>query len=45
MAYESEAQEVLVLLESRVQNAKQPQHARLSWHVRSEIYRPRKPRQ
>jgi hypothetical protein len=32
--YESETQEVLLLVYSVLQNTKQLQHARLSWHVR-----------
>jgi hypothetical protein len=32
--YESIAQKVLLLIESTLKNAKQLQHARLSWHVR-----------
>jgi hypothetical protein len=36
--YESITQKVLLLIESILQNAKQLQHARLSWHVRFENY-------
>jgi hypothetical protein len=43
--YESVTQKVLLLIESILQNAQQPQHARLSWHVSFENYRTRKPRQ
>jgi hypothetical protein len=49
--HESVTQKVLLLIESELQNAKQLQHARLSWHVRypggvvSGLNRPRKPRQ
>jgi hypothetical protein len=43
MEYESVTQKVLIPLESILQNAKQLQHARLSWHVRCPcggVYRP-----
>jgi hypothetical protein len=33
MEYESVTQKVLLLIESMQQNAKQLQHAHLSWHV------------
>jgi hypothetical protein len=32
--YESATQKILLLMESMLQNAKQLQHARLSWRVR-----------
>jgi hypothetical protein len=34
MEYENVTQKVLLLLESLLQNAKQLQNARLSWHVK-----------
>jgi hypothetical protein len=40
--YESVTQTVLLPVESMLQNAKQLQHVRISWHVRFENYRPRK---
>jgi hypothetical protein len=43
--YESVTQKVLLLVELMPQNGKQLQHARLSWHVRFENYRPPKTRQ
>jgi hypothetical protein len=43
--YENVTQEVLVLLESILLNAKQLQHASPSWHLRFENYRTRRPRQ
>jgi hypothetical protein len=42
---ESVTQDVLLFEQSILQNAKQLQHARLSWHVKFKNYRPRKPRQ
>jgi hypothetical protein len=40
--YESVSQKDLLLVESILQNAKQLQHGRLSWHVKFENDRPRK---
>jgi hypothetical protein len=42
--YESVTQRVLLLIESILQNAIQRQHKRLSYHVKFENYKPRKPR-
>jgi hypothetical protein len=42
--YESITQKVLLIIESKTQNAKQLQHERLSCHVRFENYRIRKRR-
>jgi hypothetical protein len=39
--YENVTQEVLLLIELILLNAKQRQHARTSWHLRFENYRPR----
>jgi hypothetical protein len=38
MQYENVAQKVLLPLDSLLQNAKQLQHARLSWHITFENY-------
>jgi hypothetical protein len=43
--YGSVTQNVSLLIESILQNAKQLQRARLSWHMMFENYRPWKPRQ
>jgi hypothetical protein len=43
--YVNVTQKVVLIIESILQNAKQLQHAPLSWHVRFENYRPRKSRQ
>jgi hypothetical protein len=45
MEYDSVPQQVLLLIEPILRHVKQLQHARLSWHVRFENYRPRKHRQ
>jgi hypothetical protein len=42
MKYESVTQNVLLFIETILQNAKQLQHAHLSWHVWFENYRPKK---
>jgi hypothetical protein len=42
--YENVTQNVLLYVELMLQNAKQLQHARLSWHVKFENYRQRNPR-
>jgi hypothetical protein len=44
MEYESVIQKVLLLVELILQNAKQLQHARFSWHLKFENYRERQPR-
>jgi hypothetical protein len=43
--YESVTHKVLLFTELTLHNAKQLQDARLSWRIRFENYRPRKPRQ
>jgi hypothetical protein len=43
--YENVTQELLLFLGSILQNAKQLQHARFSWHIKFENYRSRKSRQ
>jgi hypothetical protein len=42
MENKKQTQEVLLFTESILLNAKQLQHAQLSWHVRVKIFRPRK---
>jgi hypothetical protein len=42
MKYESVTQKVSLPVQSVIQNAKQLQHARLSWHVKFENYTQRK---
>jgi hypothetical protein len=43
MEYENVTQKVFLHMESMLQNAKQLYLERLSWHVKFENFRPRKP--
>jgi hypothetical protein len=43
--YKIQTQRVLLIIDSILQNAKELKHARLSWHLGFENYRPRKLRQ
>jgi hypothetical protein len=45
MEYESATQKVVLFIESVLQSGKQLQHARLSWYMRFQNYRPWKPLQ
>jgi hypothetical protein len=45
MEYETVTQKGLLLTELMLENAKQLQCVRLSWHIMFENYRPLKPRQ